>query len=500
MRRCAKPWERQSTVKTTDGIASTFHRLPSYKASRFERLPFKFIRFSENSYLLINLAGEHIVLPLDTFQQVFDGSLDNNSSAYSDLKARHFIYDGDPSLALELLATKYRTKQAGLKEFTGLHIFVTTLRCDHSCAYCQVSRVSEDRAAYDMSRETAEKAIDLMFRSPSKALKVEFQGGESLLNFEIVRFIVERVSQMSSGRDVQFVIATNLAFLTPDIIEFAAHHQIKFSCSLDGPPDLHNRNRPRPMHDSHERTVQGIKQIREALGYDAVSALMTTTMASLDSPEQIIDEYLSHGFNSIFLRWISPFGFAVKASHRIGYETERFLEFYKAGLNYILQLNLQGKPLREEYAAVILRKILTPYHSGYVDLQSPAGMGLSVMVYNYDGDVYSTDEGRMLAEMGDHSFRLGNVHKNTYRELFFDSGVLETALDTQVEGLPGCSDCAYSPYCGTDPVFNHATQNDVIGHRPTSAFCHRNMEIFRYLIEILEANDQRSQILRSWAA
>jgi len=487
-------------VKSPEGIAPTFHRPQSYQVSTFERLPFKFIRFTPESYLLTNLAGEHIVLPNVTFHQLVDGSLDTGSSVYCDLKARHFVYDGDPSLALELLATKYRTKQAGLKEFTGLHIFVTTLRCDHSCAYCQVSRVSEDRAAYDMSRETAEKAIELMFKSPAKALKVEFQGGESLLNFEIVRFIVETVSQRGSGRDIQFVIATNLSFLTPEIIEFAARYHIQFSCSLDGPSALHNQNRPRPQHDSYERTIRGIQQIREALGHDAVSALMTTTTASLEQPERIIDEYLRQGFNSVFLRWISPFGFAVKAAHRIGYETERFLEFYKRGLDYILKLNLEGKRIREQYAVIVLRKILTPYPTGYVDLQSPSGMGLSVLVYNYDGDVYCTDEGRMLAEMGDHSFRLGNVHTNSYHDIFLESGMLETVLDTQVEGLPGCSECAYSPYCGTDPVFNHATQRDIIGHRPTSAFCHRNMEVFRYLIEILEDNDQRSQILRSWAA
>ena len=39
-------------------------------------------------------------------------------------------------------------------------------------------------------------------------------------------------------------------------------------------------------------------------------------------------------------------------------------------------------------------------------------------VYNYDGDVYAADEGRMLAEMGDTSFRLGNVHADSYADLF----------------------------------------------------------------------------------
>jgi len=72
----------------------------------------------------------------------------------------------------------------------------------------------------------------------------------------------------------------------------------------------------------------------------------------------------------------------------------------------------------EIYARILLTKILTPFATGYVDLQSPAGAGISVAVYNYDGDVYATDEARMLAEMGDRTFRLGNLHSNTYEEVF----------------------------------------------------------------------------------
>ena len=46
-------------------------------------------------------------------------------------------------------------------------VWEITLRCDHACPYCQVSRVSEDRQAYDMSPEVADRAVDLMFGSPS---------------------------------------------------------------------------------------------------------------------------------------------------------------------------------------------------------------------------------------------------------------------------------------------------------------------------------------------
>ena len=48
-----------------------------------------------------------------------------------------------------------------------------------------------------------------------------------------------------------------------------------------------------------------------------------------------------------------------------------------------------------------------------------------------------------------------------------------------VETMPGCAECAFVPYCGADPVFHYRTQGDLVGHRPTSTFCVKNMGIIR---------------------
>ena len=43
-------------------------------------------------------------------------------------------------------------------------------------------------------------------------------------------------------------------------------HDIQISTSLDGPRELHNKNRPRPGKNSYEKTIEGIKKSREVLG------------------------------------------------------------------------------------------------------------------------------------------------------------------------------------------------------------------------------------------
>src|SRR5262249_7905493 len=185
---------------------------------------------------------------------------------------------------------------------------------EHSCPYCQVSRKSEDKIRYDMTPEIASGAIDLALRSPSQNIKIEFQGGEPLLNFELIQFIVIEAKRRNQqiGNNLAFVIAKNLALVNLEMLQFCREHSILISTSLDGPKDLHNANRPRPGGNSYEKTIEGIKLVRDMLGRDQVSALMTTTEASLNRVKEIIDEYLGQDFNGIFLRPLSPYGFAIK--------------------------------------------------------------------------------------------------------------------------------------------------------------------------------------------
>jgi len=473
----------------------------AFRSSQAYRLlPFRFGQLDGGRYVLTNDVGEHVLISRDDLVALTEHRLTPDSDAYRKLKSRHFVFDEYSRSALDLLALKYRTRLAPLAEFTGLHLFVVTLRCDHSCHYCQVSRQTEERTAFDMTSEHAEKALEMVFRSPSPRLKIEFQGGEPLLNFPLVRHIVERAEQLNQRhqRDLAFVIASNLSRLDDDVLAFCKAHRIHLSTSLDGPKALHERQRPLRSGSSYEATLRGIQRAREALGHGAVSALMTTTPASLASPEAIVDEYVQQGFFSIFLRSLSPYGFAVRTSLVRRYGVEDWLAFYRRGLARVLEHNDRGTPMREEFTAILLQKILSPSGTSYVDLQSPAGLGIGALLYNYDGAVYASDEGRMLAEMGDTTFRLGHLDHDTYEEMLTSSDLLECLDETMPEGAPQCSDCPFLPYCGADPVFHKATQGEAVGHKAFSAFCQKQMGALRHILALLEDNPTARQVLQGW--
>src|SRR4051794_25216336 len=108
-------------------------------------LPFRFMRWQDSDVLLTNDAGEYLFVDASTFAALHQHRLSPHSTVYKALKAKQLLADGDVRLSLDLLATKFRTKKAFLEGFLKLLLFVVTLRCDHSCPYCKVSRVTEDK-------------------------------------------------------------------------------------------------------------------------------------------------------------------------------------------------------------------------------------------------------------------------------------------------------------------------------------------------------------------
>lgn len=437
-----------------------------------------------------------LISPEGTVERIVSRSLFKDD-LYKSLVSNFFIYEGSYPVLLDIYAEKLREKKRFLDNFTGLHIFVLTLCCNQNCVYCQASSQDEHKAGCTMSKDVMKRSVDLMFSSPSPYLTMEFQGGEPSLVPDLLEYGMSYATSLNQNRERQlkFVLCTNCVNLTDRVLAICKEYDVLISTSLDGPSFLHNRNRGKV--DSYERVFSGIEKARSVLGKEKVSALMTTSYEGLDFPVEIVDEYVKLGFQSIFLRALNPYGLATDSVNWEKY-TNRFIEFYKKAFERVLEVNKAGTLFMEEFAAIVLRKILTPYSTGFVDLQSPAGIINSVLVYNYDGFVYCSDESRMLAEFNDHSFCLGSVN-NEYQDLVYGQKARDIARVWCNECLAGCADCGIRAYCGSDPVRNYSTQKDAYGYRPGSLLCKKHKAIIEYLISlIIERESEVMPIFKRW--
>ncbi len=465
-------------------------------------LPFGFKYFDNDTSLLVNQAGEHIFLPKESFKNFCNMQLEKEDDCYKRLKAKHFLTTpDDKELTLDMLATKLRTRKAFISDFTCLHMIVVTLRCNCLCKYCHASSVDLDTKSYDMDFDTVKKTVNMIFQSPSNNIKIEYQGGEPLLNWEIIKQSVLYAEFLNkfAKKNLGFVICTNLMRITKEQLNFCKKHNIEISSSLDGAKELHDCNRKsRIFESSYDAFLKNSKTAEKILGKGGVSPLLTITKTNINKLRNVIDEYVKLGFNNVFLRALNPYGNAIKNKESLDYSTEEFVEAYKDVLNYIIELNKSGTNFIECYTTLFLSRILTPFSTGFVDLQSPSGAGISGVIYNYDGKIYPADEARMLSRMGDDYFCMGTVDDD-YKKVF-GGDILRNIVDNScVETMPVCSECVYQQYCGADVIRNYLETKDLMGYRLNSGFCKKNKMILDHIFYLLKQNDEETlDIFWSW--
>lgn len=460
-------------------------------------LPFEFKRRKNGDVLLVNECGDYVFLGDSDFEKLTAKSFGLLSAdVLHRLESRNFISEESHlETALTLAANKYRSRREYLATSTALHMMVVTLRCNHRCEYCQVSSEADDACKYDMKPETATRIVDLIFHSPSDEIKIEFQGGDALLNWPAVMAAVHHAEELNAlkKKKLEFVICTNMYALTDSHLDDIVQHKIMISTSLDGPKWLHDKHRIlRTDGSSYDKFLENLQKARQKLNQTncGIGALMTATIDSLDHIEEIIDEYVRLGFEGIFFRSLNPYGDAASSeTANLYYSPERYVESFKRGLAHILELNRRGIHFVEYYTALLLKRILTPYPTGFVDLQSPAGAGISGVIYDYNGDVYPADEARMLARMGNEKFKMGNALTDDYKTIFLSQPLKDIVARSCVETIPGCTTCAYRTYCGVDVFRNFLESGDISNVRSDSFFCRKQTLLFDYLFEKIEDPD-----------
>jgi His-Xaa-Ser system radical SAM maturase HxsB len=357
------------------------------------------------------------------------------------------------------------------------------LRCNQKCSYCHASAARPDRSEFDMSPETAKRIVDTIFSSPSVNINIEFQGGEPLMNWEIVKFATDYAIEQNImlKRNLLLTLVTNMSMLDDKKIDFLIDRKVGLCTSLDGPEFLHNYNRGGGHSEVVKKLKRVIKRYGAAFEGYLPGALTTVTRKSLSYPKEIIDTYVDLKLEAIHLRALNPVGFAGPLLNDIYYSPAEFLEFYERALDYIIELNQNGTHLIERTAWLFLMKIFGDVDPNYMDLRSPCGAGIGQIAFNFNGDVYTCDEGRMLAMQGDHSFRMGNVFDNSYDDIINAPIVRQTCLASMLDGIPRCADCAYKPYCGVCPLLNYVEEGSLFARIPQN----RRHKVYEGILDMI---------------
>lgn len=191
-------------------------------------LPFRYGKI-QDSVLLTNEAGQYCFLDENLFQTFLSEPANLPILIRQDLESKFFVAEDDNlAFAIDESAVKLRTKKAFLNSFTELHIIVLTYKCNSKCRYCHASSSAESSEHHVLSITIARRVCEFIMRSPARNLKIEFQGGEPTLEFEVLVFIVQYLHTLNRKfkKNLDFVVCTNLLVLTAEQLAFYKKYSI----------------------------------------------------------------------------------------------------------------------------------------------------------------------------------------------------------------------------------------------------------------------------------
>ena len=314
-----------------------------------------------------------------------------------------------------------------------------TNQCNLSCEYCY--EFGEDKVATPegkpkfMDWDTARSSVDYLLRESQdrKAVHITFFGGETLMNFPLLKKVVDyaREEATKAGRHVDFSLTTNATLLSPHIIEYLAENSIGVTVSLDGPKEMNDKFRVFANgKGSYDIIVPKVRELLKRHNTRPIAARVTMTTHAMDVTG--IYKHLKHdlGFHEV--------GFAPVTS-----SPDRLYSIGERGLDSVLE---QFTALANEYLECALKDqhhgfsnvsdTLAEIHQG-ISKSHPCGAGLGLLGVGPSGDLAPCHR---FVDSDEH--KLGHVNSgldHDKRKAFLDRGHIASKTD--------CHTCWARPLC-----------------------------------------------------
>ena len=373
-------------------------------------------------------------------EQVTQADIIECYAQVEELKSNGELFVND---SFELMAGDLKRKTAGVVKALCLHIAHT---CNLNCAYCFASQGKYQGERALMSFEVGKRALDFLVENSGTRhnLEVDFFGGEPLMNFDVVKQLVQyaRSIEKEKNKNFRFTLTTNGVLIDDDVIDFANREMCNVVLSLDGRKEVHDKFRvDYSGNGSWEKIVPKFKKLVDARGNKDYYMRGTFTHHNPDFLKDI-ETMLDLGFTELSME---PVVCADTDESALTYDDlPVVMEQYEKLAELMIKRRKEGKPF-------------TFYHY-MIDLQggpciykriSGCGSGTEYMAVTPWGDLYPCHQ-----FVGDDKYLLGNIFDGVT-----NTAVVDEFMECNVYSREECKDCWARLYCSGGCAANayHAT-------------------------------------------
>ncbi len=357
----------------------------------------------------------------------------------AELEKQGKLYSKD---VYEDLAIDFKNNSNVIKAMC-LHVAHT---CNLNCSYCFASqgKYQGDRAL--MSFEVGKQAFDFLIANSGnrKNLEVDFFGGEPLMNFDVVKQLVEyaRSIEKQHNKNFRFTLTTNGVLLDDEVTEFLNREMDNVVLSLDGRKEVHDRfRRDYTGKGSYDLIVPKFQRFVEKRGDKSYYIRGTFTHENIDFTNDIL-HMADLGFKELSMEpVVCPPGdpYALTEADK----TELYRQ-YEILANEMLDRKKKGKPITFYHYMLDLKNGPCIYKR-----ITGCGSGTEYMAVTPWGELFPCHQ-----FVGDPKYSLGDVWKGVTNKAAQDE-----FRSCNAYSRPECKDCWAKLYCSGGCAANsyHAT-------------------------------------------
>lgn len=306
--------------------------------------------------------------------------------------------------------------------------------CNLACKYCFAEEGEYHGRRALMSAEVGKKALDYLIEHSGKRrnLEVDFFGGEPLMNFEVVKELVEygRSKEKEYDKNFRFTLTTNGVLLNDEIMEFCNKEMANVVLSLDGRKEINDMMRPfrngKGSYDVITPKFQKFAKLRENMSYYVRG---TFTRNNLDFSKDVI-HYADLGFKHMSIEPVvadpkEPYALREEDIPQILEEYDKLAKEYIKRAKEGRGFNFFHFMIDLEQGPCVAKRL------------SGCGSGTEYLAVTPWGDFYPCHQ-----FVGNEKFLLGNVYEGITNEEVVDEFKL-----CNVYAKPKCRECFARYYC-----------------------------------------------------
>ncbi|MBN1903309.1 SPASM domain-containing protein [Candidatus Sumerlaeota bacterium] len=343
---------------------------------------------------------------------------------------------------------------------TSIDIDVTD-DCNLRCVYC----FKGPKTPRYIEMNTARAAVDWVIRASrsNNEISINFMGGEPLLSWPLIRDLVPwaRRRAHSFGKRVGFSMTVNLTLMNEEIREYVDQNGFGVLMSIDGCPELHDKQRVAIKPEHKFKTVE----------YWAKSLLRTRPQS--DARMTLIPKNVSL-FSRSFDYLTREIGFINVMPATADYSdwNEDFLKEYKQQMEIIIENVEESYHKAPIYSfkniSWMLKKAIHPLKQGkrIEKRVSPCGAGYNYQMIDFNGDIWPCHrfDGAIQLHGLENEMKMGNVFGDYYNDKLANAFL---NFNFQDHLKPECKTCPILSQCaGGCPAANLYYMRDIYTPHP----------------------------------